>query len=266
MLPLTQTHRAGTLASWVYVKKTHQSDPRGEFANMMHVSQIAGSDFPIPKPLGWFTVPFGLPRIRGGYILMTRVSGQGLDEVWLDLTQEQKLRVTARLAHFMSQMRAQMSPQPSSKIGAIGGRAVNSSRLSFLGSSGPFTNEEHLNRHLRGPAPRDQETNDYLGFSDIVHEAHSKHHALVFTHGDLFPRNVIVDEELNIKAIIDWEAGGWFPEHFEWCVIRNMAAEPVDMDWREWASRFLTPWNLEELADKELLRKHSLPPMWTTHE
>lgn len=39
----------------------------------------------------------------------------------------------------------------------------------------------------------------------------------VFCHNDLSQQNVIVDPEtLQIKAIIDWEYAGFFPDHFEW--------------------------------------------------
>jgi len=39
---------------------------------------------------------------------------------------------------------------------------------------------------------------------------------LVFCHNDLSTHNVIVDPEtLCVKAIIDWEYAGFFPEEFE---------------------------------------------------
>lgn len=42
-------------------------------------------------------------------------------------------------------------------------------------------------------------------------------HEIVFTHGDLAPRNIIVDDDYHVAAILDWENGGWYPawwEHF----------------------------------------------------
>lgn len=38
----------------------------------------------------------------------------------------------------------------------------------------------------------------------------------VFYHGDLSQHNIIVDPQtLKIRAIIDWEYAGYFPEYFE---------------------------------------------------
>jgi hypothetical protein len=40
-------------------------------------------------------------------------------------------------------------------------------------------------------------------------------HRIVFTHGDLSPRNVIVKER-RVQALLDWEYAGWYPEYWEY--------------------------------------------------
>ncbi|KAL4885177.1 hypothetical protein BJY04DRAFT_214516 [Aspergillus karnatakaensis] len=43
-----------------------------------------------------------------------------------------------------------------------------------------------------------------------------------FCHNDLSQHNIIVDPEtLKIRAIIDWEYAGFFPEYFEWPVYNR---------------------------------------------
>lgn len=45
---------------------------------------------------------------------------------------------------------------------------------------------------------------------------------LVFCHNNLSAHNVIVDPEtLKVKAIIDWEYGGFFPAEFEGMYFRR---------------------------------------------
>jgi aminoglycoside phosphotransferase len=45
---------------------------------------------------------------------------------------------------------------------------------------------------------------------------------LVFCHNDLSTHNVIVDPEtLKVKAIIDWEYAGFYPEEFEGMFFRR---------------------------------------------
>ncbi|PGG97946.1 hypothetical protein GX51_07059 [Blastomyces parvus] len=43
-------------------------------------------------------------------------------------------------------------------------------------------------------------------------------HTIHFAHGDLSPRNIMVNESGHITAIIDWEWAGWMPEY--WDVLR----------------------------------------------
>lgn len=45
-------------------------------------------------------------------------------------------------------------------------------------------------------------------------ESHAIPHAIVFTHGDLNPRNILA-ENGKITGIVDWENAGFFPEYWE---------------------------------------------------
>jgi aminoglycoside phosphotransferase (APT) family kinase protein len=46
--------------------------------------------------------------------------------------------------------------------------------------------------------------------------SHRKNHEIMFTHGDLNPRNILADENGTITGIVDWECSGWFPEYWEY--------------------------------------------------
>ncbi|KAF8647519.1 hypothetical protein AX16_006659 [Volvariella volvacea WC 439] len=163
---------------------------------------------------------------------MTRANGVSLDSVWLRLSPQEKEAITQQLSGYLGRLRSIPASQPP-RIGSVTGRPVQCFRLHCQDRTGPFKDEEHLNRHLRGPGE------DRYGFSPIVAQSHAKRHQLVLTHNDLYPRNIMVDGT-RIMAIVDWEGAGWFPEHFEWCSIRNLAVgEEVDKDWRLWVDKFL---------------------------
>jgi len=40
-------------------------------------------------------------------------------------------------------------------------------------------------------------------------------HRIVLTHGDLQPRNIVVQGD-KVTGIIDWEFGGWYSEYWEY--------------------------------------------------
>ncbi|KAF9472869.1 kinase-like protein [Pholiota conissans] len=50
---------------------------------------------------------------------------------------------------------------------------------------------------------------------DTIKKAHSQSHRICFSHGDLGAHNVLIDDEFNVTAIIDWEMASWMPEYWE---------------------------------------------------
>lgn len=40
----------------------------------------------------------------------------------------------------------------------------------------------------------------------------SPNHRIMFTHSDLTPRNILLDDRNDIVATLDWEMAGWRPE------------------------------------------------------
>lgn len=58
-----------------------------------------------------------------------------------------------------------------------------------------------------------------------------KSQSSVFTHADIVPRNIMVDEEGRINGIIDWENAGWYPDYWEYS---NMMRPSEDIDWQKW--------------------------------
>lgn len=56
----------------------------------------------------------------------------------------------------------------------------------------------------------------------------------LFTHGDVAPRNILVDESCRITGIVDWELAGWYPEYWEYA---NIMKPSRDKDWQSWMDR-----------------------------
>ena len=57
----------------------------------------------------------------------------------------------------------------------------------------------------------------------------------VFTHGDIAPRNIMVDETHRITGILDWETAGWYPDYWEYSNIMRPAYGYED--WQAWMDR-----------------------------
>ncbi|KAK2787593.1 hypothetical protein FQN53_005043 [Emmonsiellopsis sp. PD_33] len=54
----------------------------------------------------------------------------------------------------------------------------------------------------------------------------------VFTHADIAPRNIMVDERHQITGLVDWEYSGWYPDYWEYAQI--MRPSCLNRDWQAW--------------------------------
>ncbi|PNY23793.1 Uncharacterized protein TCAP_06265 [Tolypocladium capitatum] len=67
----------------------------------------------------------------------------------------------------------------------------------------------------------------------------------VFTHGDIGPRNIIVDENCHITALLDWESSGWFPDYWEFAQMMKYC-DPLEHEWQRWMDRTKPePWDIQ---------------------
>ncbi|KAH6623097.1 hypothetical protein F5144DRAFT_497099, partial [Chaetomium tenue] len=66
----------------------------------------------------------------------------------------------------------------------------------------------------------------------------------VFTHGDLAARNLMVDENCHITAVLDWESSGWFPDYWEYAQMMKPCDTP-EHEWQAWMTKTRPePWDI----------------------
>ncbi|PGH23624.1 hypothetical protein AJ80_02230 [Polytolypa hystricis UAMH7299] len=140
---------------------------------------------------------------EGQNIVIEYMPGNPLDKVWIKLTHDQRDSVCHQLAGYLAQLRQLTGKQ----IEAPNGGRV---RVGYYQTrwDGPFKTEKEFNHFLA------QGTGLCPGESHKIH----------FAHGDLSPRNVLVDESGCVTAVLDWEWAGFFPEY--WDVARMLLDTP----------------------------------------
>jgi len=193
-----------TLGRWFFVKRARNAEV--ECATMRFIA--ANTSIPIPRTRLQF-------RWDGAtHIIMDRVCGKALVDLWWGLSEASKDKVVVQLAEYIRQLRS-IPPPPETSICSILGGPVYCWRLhQWEPLTGPFRDEQHMNLQLRNLQPVDV-------CADVVKEAHAKSHPLVFTHNDFMTRNIMAREDGTITGIIDWECAGWFPAHWEYCETVN---------------------------------------------
>ncbi|KAK4132066.1 kinase-like protein [Trichocladium antarcticum] len=163
------------------------------------------TDLPVPRALDLVSDSSDI------YLLTTRIPGHKLGLCIDVMSDEDTAALVRDLRRHMIALRAIPGP-PGWKhaiANAAGGPCfdyrINAARSydEEQGETvGPFLSEDDFNETLRcGALP------------EVVHRGG---HDIVFTHGDLNMRNVLVDGHGRLTGIVDWENAGWFPEYWDY--------------------------------------------------
>ncbi|CAI7671898.1 unnamed protein product [Penicillium palitans] len=142
------------------------------------------------------------------YFLMTQVPGRPIGQLLNTMTDEQVENAVTDLKRYIAELRA--IPNEASKF-----QICNSEGGGILDWRIPDSQSENLRFHT------ETDFHNYLTemmTDDTRKQAAKSHaipHAIVFTHGDLNPRNILA-ENGRITGIVDWENAGFFPEYWEY--------------------------------------------------
>ena len=182
---------------------------RNEFNALRMVHQ--STSVPVPRPLDVVSKPtndddpFSLP---GGYLLISRVPGVPLSDCQEVLSDSDCRDITLQMKDYLTQLRGiPKEVNPSFAICDTLGAACRDPRIQDSEPVGPFTDEAAFSQELK--------------FSD---DAARRGHRIVFTHGDLNPRNILVNRVpvsgggygWRVNGIVDWETAGYYPEYWDY--------------------------------------------------
>ncbi|KAK1144999.1 hypothetical protein N8T08_004714 [Aspergillus melleus] len=177
----------------------------------MQVARAAG--FPVPRVISYGDHP-DTPHAPVS-ILMTRMPGVELGQVYETLSGEERDSVSKELQRYTGTMRGWLNPWGGDRICSLTGSSIRSVRVPNH-SMGPFESEEELNRYLIQPSwsgafPSEEA---YTTALDTAKGIEKKSHRMVYSHGDLKHHNILVKDG-KITGFLDWESAGWYPEYWD---------------------------------------------------
>ncbi len=183
--------------------------PSREIAAMKYVLQQC-PEIPVPVVYDSWT------ENGDGYIAMAPMPGKDLIKVWPEMDSSEKESVMKDYKAILQRLR-NLDPPPDTpvQIGAIDGGPAVDHRPSDRRFGGPFSTEAELNSWLISLIhPESVEWNSDF-YVETIKSGMRDDHKWRFTHGDMGPHNVLV-ENGRITAVLDWELAGWYPEHWEY--------------------------------------------------
>lgn len=221
-----------------------------EYTSMQYLWEHA-PDIPAPRPLGLVDLN------ATSYIFMSFVPGLTLDKVWPMLTQERKISLGDQLNDLLLDLKKLQRPDWM-PLGGVGGEGCKDTRRQVrickesLTTAAEFEDFLFSDPHFGGPV--------YIAF--LRRFLSSREAAIIFSHGDLRPENIIVqpsdDVGYTISGILDWEKSGFYPDYFE-CIkaTSNMSTSETD-DWYMYLPMCASPatyhaaWLVDRLWDSHV--------------
>jgi hypothetical protein len=225
------------LGPFVVVKIGTSLDP-DEVANLRYVNAHAPS-VPTPSSLGC------LKAGRRTYHFMSRAAGVTLESLWPELSVEHKISIKTQLnSIFCALRKEEHGGRP--KLGGFVSAVCKDTRRNQRVSELTIHTEAQFNDFLcgkpgRAPTP----------WITMIRSGMRDDHRLVMTHGDLHPRNIMVQWErgaldgapgkggekkkIRVTALIDWEMSGWYPEYWEFVkALSTINTRGTLSDWFEY--------------------------------
>ncbi|KAL2856775.1 hypothetical protein BJX68DRAFT_229451 [Aspergillus pseudodeflectus] len=141
-------------------------------------------------------------------LLMTRVCGVRVGDVCHRMSYAERDRFADNMRDCIAQLRRIPNTTPYLSCDALGNGIVDH-RIPDGGRGGPFKTEADFNNHLASHLG-----GSYAKVAEWREFTPREHSKFYFTHSDLHPTNLLV-ENGRLSAIVDWESAGFRPEYWE---------------------------------------------------
>jgi aminoglycoside phosphotransferase (APT) family kinase protein len=171
------------------------------------------TSIPVPK------VHRCIQQRPSGYLVLEKIEGARLDKLWSSLSSTQRSEVVSTLRDYVNQLREASAHHPRRHIPG----PIAKTPQKCYGAEWLFGEKEH------GPFTSSKQFFAFLHtrFQSFVKvDRFDDSHPLVFTHGDLTMRNMIMGLDGKIW-LLDWGWSGFYPLWFEY--MATMSAVENDM-------------------------------------
>ncbi|KAJ9192301.1 hypothetical protein DTO164E3_8440 [Paecilomyces variotii] len=202
---------------------------------------------PVPKVLNAYMIE------DIGFILMERVPGIPLEECWDRLSIAARKSIVQQLKDYVQQWRR----IEGTFFGSVDGGPCEDVIFKHPWGTkpyryGPFQTRKEFNAGVVLALQRSRPNDRLIGKRDCIladrilaSGENGQDERKIFTHGDLHPTNIIIDDD-KITGIIDWGASGYSVASREHFGLKWATDEP---SWRELSSSILASDEYEFWAD-----------------
>lgn len=190
------------------------------------------------------------------YIFMSRLRGTSLAENLSTLPAAEMDNIIEQLSSYMKELRSLRITdfEKRSYIGSIAqGPCTDGIFAAGIESKGPFNTEEDMYENIlerwgnifKPPLPQ--------AYTELARRMYKENsgHDICFTHGDIVPRNILI-ESGSVTGILDWGQAGWYPEYWEYVKTMWGCHDTWDTNWPLQVGKILKPYDYMRLIDEPI--------------
>ncbi|KFY04302.1 hypothetical protein O988_00877 [Pseudogymnoascus sp. VKM F-3808] len=218
------------------------SDIQTDEINALRVAREL--QLPVPEVYEAHPLP-----IMGASIHMSYIPGETLEVAWPTMSPDQKQGIALQLRAIVDKMRSLSSDDNAFR--SCGGGMIRDMRSYTTYAGGPFLDEQSFNDFVMDIAKSTPKV-----IREGLRARLRCDHRVVLTHGDLTPRNIIVQDN-KITGLIDWEIAGWFPEYWEY--VKFFHRPCIHKDWFDYALDIFSEPYIEDLINYEGIHRWLRP-------
>lgn len=165
----------------------------------------------IPIPL-ILDVHYDADEPEESWILMSRLPGRQLGEVWPNMSESARAQTILQLKSYLEQLH-RLQPSSNGWIGSCANGPAYDHRINNRSTCGPFTSVREFHDFLVAPVKKGVRP-DWVGkYRSRLPDSHH----IIFTHADFSWENVLVDPITGeVTGFLDWEMAGFWPEWWEY--------------------------------------------------
>ena len=156
---------------------------------------------------------------------MTYIEGRTLASVWPSLSKAAKERVCGDIWDLIAKIRQIPRPEtlnPSAYYSTTDGSPIHHPMLGNYNDICPVLEDD---KAFRGRIYELYVNHNGLSYADgkDLPRMLPRSNISVFTHGDIHPGNILVNQQGQIVGLIDWESAGFYPDYWEYAMMRRMS-------------------------------------------
>ncbi|PYH93438.1 hypothetical protein BO71DRAFT_327674 [Aspergillus ellipticus CBS 707.79] len=153
---------------------------------------------------------------RYGRIKMSDMPGTTLASKWDHLSSDQKQTVCSKIWALIASWKDITRPARFQDVCCL----ADGQPIQDLLLRDSTTDEEQIGNLTTGAQVRERISKNFdISGNAMASKAIPVTDQFCFTHGDIDPSNIMVDDDNNMTAVVDWECAGWYPDYWEYAKI-----------------------------------------------